>query len=151
MVYLFCKKRATIGGEYGVSALYCGALFDYYKLEMYSVKRTLVYGVSFRHHLNPIKTWKTKTACGITPSAAQSTLNIMLYMVCDSIDDSAVLYDTSYFILCRVIASMMSLTLVRGRGCNVPYQVLRTIVQRTYGTHKNLHISLFLHTIFGPT
>ena len=25
-----------------------------------------------------------------------------------------------------------------------------TIVNRTYGTHKNLNISLFLLTIFGP-
>ena len=25
-----------------------------------------------------------------------------------------------------------------------------TIVNRTYGTHKNLHVHLFLLTIFGP-
>ena len=31
------------------------------------------------------------------------------------------------------------------------YILLRgTILNRTYGTHKNLHISLLLLTIFGP-
>ena len=33
----------------------------------------------------------------------------------------------------------------------VPARVLRgTILNRTYSTHKNLYISLFLLTIYGP-
>ena len=36
-------------------------------------------------------------------------------------------------------------------GFGYGYVVLRgTIVNRTYGTHKNLYIYLFLLTIFGP-
>ena len=31
-----------------------------------------------------------------------------------------------------------------------PFLLRRTIVNRTYGTHQNLHIHLFLSTIFGP-
>ena len=31
------------------------------------------------------------------------------------------------------------------------YVLLReTILNRTYGTHKNLYISIFLRTVFGP-
>ena len=30
------------------------------------------------------------------------------------------------------------------------YYLRGTMVNRTYGTHKNLHIYLFLLTIFGP-
>ena len=34
--------------------------------------------------------------------------------------------------------------------CGPPNQIRGTIENRTYGTHKNLYISLFLRTIFGP-
>ena len=39
-----------------------------------------------------------------------------------------------------------------GPDYNIPSVILsrETIVNRTYGTHKNLHISLFFQTIFGP-
>ena len=35
--------------------------------------------------------------------------------------------------------------------CHAPPLLRRTIVNRTYGTHKNLDIYLFLLTMFGPT
>ena len=35
--------------------------------------------------------------------------------------------------------------------CHLTLLIRETIVNRTYGTHKILHISLFLLTLFGPT
>ena len=54
---------------------------------------------------------------------------------------------------CVVVLSLLVVVVAPNlfHGKRAVFNITGTILNRTYGTHKNLHISLFLLTIFGPT